>query len=555
MAVVRRDPANIPGIERVRGSAHREVLRRCPPPDQVLVRDIEEVGLVARQFQPPLRVAPTVALDAVGIQDGLDFAGIAEPRHAPLRLLEFLHAARQCERPGLSRVHDIVPVGVTSNAALFLARHEVGEGPHALDGHAVLVKGQEIDRLPCRNLEEGRSVFFNGGEPPDLLRRIRCTGADHGKLKAESATFGIDPQRLLDLLDDCQLLDGTALDAGGKPVVYIHHADFGPFDVLFLAAVVREARRHELLPGSCAHRLRRVEAKPLCISFDKLRDVGAFIFAELNGSILGNEITFPIQWIRIQVGAADVVAGAFVNKPDIDFRRQVPDRLLRIPADRGVNDADCPVTMAVVGGHHAEDLAFGSGDLAGVHECGWGENAVAEQTGEVGPVRVDRPQALDRNGRPVDVFPTAVENATVCHHGRREIVEVVGTEPHRPISVGLALEQDGGGGPPAIGKCRLAIGEKDNLIVWQPAGVEVVGGVVRDLLQARSIRAHRVELEGARHITLPAEENRLTIIVQVGVQNETLIACQYFPQSPRFGAEDEKAPARSVVFLVVGVNV
>ena len=79
--------------------------------------------------------------------------------------------------------------------------------------------------------------------------------------------------------------------------------------------------------------------------------------------------------------------------------------------------------------------------------------------------------------------------------------------------------------------------------------------MIRDLLQVRSVNLHGVELEGAGHVPLPAEENRLAVIVQVGIQYEPLVTGQDFPQHACFGVEHEEATARSVVFLVVGIDV
>ena len=274
-----------------------------------------------------------MAFDAVGIQNRLDFTGIAEALHSPARLLKWFGPASQRLRTRHPRIHHVVSVGVASNAPLPFAGHEMGKRPHTLDCHAVLVEWKEVDRPARRDLEECRAVLLDIGKPPDHLGSVRGAGADDRKLKAKGTATGIDSQRLLYLLDDCQLLDGATLDAWRQAVVYIHHADLGPLDVFFLATIMRKAGRYELFPRPCAHRLRRVEPKPLGIACNQVHNIGALVVAHLDGAVPGNEIALAIQGKRIHVRAADVVAASLVDAPDIDFRRQVLDRLLGIPAD------------------------------------------------------------------------------------------------------------------------------------------------------------------------------------------------------------------------------
>ena len=190
------------------------------------------------------------------------------------------------------------------------------------------------------------------------------------------------------------------------------------------------------------------------------------------------------------VRAADVVAVALVDLADVDLGRQVADAGGGVVAVGDVDDADGAAAGAVVAGEDAEDFGR-AGDGARLHEGGRAEHAVAEEAGQAGAVRVDGPEALDRDGGLVHVFPARVDDAAIVQHARGEIVHDVGREPGHARAVALHAMQDADRRHPAIGEARRAGGEEGDAAVGQPAGVVVVVRAVGELAQLRAVGVDR----------------------------------------------------------------
>jgi len=107
-----------------------------------------------------------VAANAVFVEDGLDERGVAEAAHAPFRRNQVLRLAGQ--HGGQQRTRAVLARLVAADAPLDLARHQVDEAPHPLDGPPLGVQGDEVERLPGRHAEAGRAVFGHVGESQHL---------------------------------------------------------------------------------------------------------------------------------------------------------------------------------------------------------------------------------------------------------------------------------------------------------------------------------------------------------------------------------------------------
>jgi hypothetical protein len=110
---------------------------------------------------------------------------------------------------------------VASDTPLDLARHQVREAPHALDGSPFGVQGDEVQRLHGRHAERGGAVVGHVGKAQHLLRHIgRSAGNQHAlEIVQRSMDAGAGDQRPRHLLDDRDLLDLAALDVRFQAVV------------------------------------------------------------------------------------------------------------------------------------------------------------------------------------------------------------------------------------------------------------------------------------------------------------------------------------------------
>ena len=144
-------------------------------------------------------------------------------------------------------------------------------------------------------------------------------------------------------------------------------------------------------------------------------------------------------------------------------------------------------------------------ESAGVHERARREYAVAVETGQARAVRVDRPQALNRACRPVDVFPASVNDPPVVQDRRRKVHQVVRGQPPLVPAVAVHPVQDRRGDDVAVGIGRLAVGDKGDPAVRQPARVEVVVGAVRQLFESRPVDGDAKQVVVARFVGIPRD--------------------------------------------------
>jgi hypothetical protein len=107
----------------------------------------------------------------------------------------------------------------------------------------------------------------------------------------------------------------------------------------------------------------------------------------------------------------------------------------------GIDDPDRAAAGSVVAGQRTQHRAR-AGDRLGLDERRRVQYAVAEESLQHGAVGVDRPEALDRYGRAVHVLPTPVDDASIVHHGGREVVQVVRRNLTLIRTVGIHGPQD-----------------------------------------------------------------------------------------------------------------
>ena len=197
------------------------------------------------------------------------------------------------------------------------------------------------------------------------------------------------------------------------------------------------------------------------------------------------------------------------------------------------------------------------GIFVGLHERGRAQHAIAEQSAQARAVGIDRPEALDRNGRSIDIFPAAVEDPPIFHDRRSEVVEIVGRQSLHMAAVTIAAVEDRCGRCPAIGEGGFPVGKKGNRIVGQPAGIEVVRVVIGQLCQIRSIDIDGVELQLVLDRLLPTEQDGLAVVRNVGIEYQSIAGVNQSGQL-RFGRADVnhvESATRPLPFDVIGVDV
>ena len=227
---------------------------------------------------------------------------------------------------------------------------------------------------------------------------------------------------------------------------------------------------------------------------EEQRDGVGVEVAQLDGAALGDQEPVFVDGQRLLVGPADAavehpVAPRPAAQPmgvDVDLGREVADRLGSVGALRRIDRHDPAAARTVVVGRRGDHLVR-AGNRLGVHERARRDHAVAVEAGQPRAVRVDRPEALDRAGRPVDVFPAGVDDPPVVEHRGREVHQVVGRQPLLLRAVALHAVQNRRGDHVAVGIGRFAVGDERDAAVGQPARVEVVVRAVGQLRQAGAV--------------------------------------------------------------------
>ncbi len=151
----------------------------------------------------------------------------------------------------------------------------------------------------------------------------------------------------------------------------------------------------------------------------------AFVIAHEDRTPLGNQKVLVVNGIRVFVRPMNLVAVAFAYQADSDFRRQVANRLLGVGPQAPVDPSDCSAAGAVVTGHNAQQIVA-VGNRTSLHKRRGSQDPIAKHRREGRTVRVDAPEPLDGDRWAVDIFPAAINNASVIHHVGCEVVEVVG---------------------------------------------------------------------------------------------------------------------------------
>ncbi len=135
-----------------------------------------------------------VAFHTIPVQHGLDHPPVGESARAPFRGIQIAGGTVE----GLAPVGHggVQPRFVASDASLRLARHEVRETPHALQGPAFSIQRHEIEGNARRHVETGRTVGFNGHFAQHVLGRIGGSAGNDGELEPEGPHRRVDPDGL-----------------------------------------------------------------------------------------------------------------------------------------------------------------------------------------------------------------------------------------------------------------------------------------------------------------------------------------------------------------------
>ena len=523
-AVERRNPRRVgvfPEVLHVRTHV-AAALRTRAPTGKVLVGDVEVVRTVAREFGLGRAVVPAVALHAVAVQDGLDVAREAEAVVATPRgwLKTGGGTLRGDGLPDLRGRHgDVVPVRMAADAALPLARHEMRERAHPLHRAPFRVERQKIDRHVRGRKEVRAAVRLHVRKAPHALRRVSGPATHHGELETELALARLGADVLLHLLHHRDALHLAALHVPlESDVDVLHHH-------LRKRSRVRLAHVRALGGGFRPRRkrLRRIPAQAIALRHEQRTHLFRVEAPQLDFARLRHEVARVIHRVRRRVRPAHAVAAdAVLHRRHPHLRREVADRPLRVAAERHVDEPHRPVARTVMRGHDAEEGVGTPRHVVREHERGGGEHAIAEHAGKAGSVRLDRPQALNRNRRAIDVLPAAEEDASVAHHGRREVGEVVRGETHHVLSVAVRAVEHRRRGGPTVRERGLAVARERDAAVRQPAGVLVVAGTGDNLLQSRAVRVDAPDRERFGHRALPAEKNLLSVIRDLCVQHNAI---------------------------------
>ena len=270
-------------------------------------------------------------------------------------------------------------------------------------------------------------------------------------------------------------------------------------------------------------RLRRIPAEAVSRRHEKRAHRIRIKVAQLNLAILRDKVAFAIHGIGRGVGSADPVAtDTVLHGRHLHLRREVADRLLRVAAERNVDETHRAAARTIVRRHDAEERVGTPRHVVREHERGGREDAVAEHARKARAVRLDRPQTLDRDRRTVHVFPAAEEDAPVAHHGRREVGEVVRGKAHNVLAIGVRAVEDRRSRSPAVRERGLAVARERDAAVRQPAGVLVVAGAGDDFLESRAVRVDAPDRERFGHRALPAEEDLLSVIRNLRVEHDAI---------------------------------
>ena len=195
--------------------------------------------------------------------------------------------------------------------------------------------------------------------------------------------------------------------------------------------------------------------------------------------------------------------------------------------------------------------------FAGFHERRRAEHAIAEETSYVRSVLIDRPEALDRDGGAVDVFPTRVDDSPVRHYRGSEVIQVVRRETNHVLAVGVAAIEDRRSRVPAVRERGLDVRQQRDPAVGQPAGVHVVGLALGDLRQTGPVGLYAEYVVGVQCGLTPTEQDLVSAVGYVTVEHFALGRIDDLFQSVgAFGKIHYVQPAAGLeAFCVIGVHV
>ena len=371
-----------------------------------------------------------------------------------------------CQRGGARcGTRGLRPYFVAAHAAEGLARHDVGEALHPLDGQVVRVQGDEEHRPARGHLEIGRAVRFHRHRAEDPFEREGAQPRGQVHAAAEVHRLGQDFQ-------DQQLLDLAGPDAFHVPPavdVRQHHLAGGLTGV---RAVGRDA-----LPGTRPHRSRLMHVRAAFVRHDRRKI--AFVCPQENLLVQGHQKGRAVQGGRI-------VVGRFGRDP------ATAPRIVR--AVPGGDRADVPAMVgAAVTGRVDQQQIVPAGDRFGVDE----QRVVlliAEEGRHAGPIRVHGPELMVTDLGAIHVFPARVENTPVRQDGRRVVVLEIERQGADIPALAVAAKQRADLRLPAADPALAPGGDKDDVIIRQIDRLIIIKGPARDLAEPGAVHLDLTEV-------------------------------------------------------------
>ena len=175
----------------------------------------------------------------------------------------------------------------------------------------------------------------------------------------------------------------------------------------------------------------------------------------------------------------------------------------------------------------------------------------------LGPIRVHRPQVMERHRVAVHIIPTRVQDASVGQDARGVLGDRTGRQHPQAGPVGIAAKQDGDRREPAKHIPLAARRTKRDPAVRQVRRLHVVPIATGDLPQAGPVGGDLVEIIVMRPAFPVGEQDPLRVVTDLRIADAALRIVQQYREPPGLGVETAEPRAVSAMqpFILAGAGI